>query len=154
MRSVTEFSNAAIAKGLKAREALVTEGKSPEEIQTTMGTTFKMEGDKLKFFLSALDIGSKNMNNLARVMVVALNEGEQAPANAEKVEEHYFICDLIKTDKPAAKAEPHKRGGPGGGKGGQRGDRPKSSPWGLSPEEKAAKKGGGAKKPEAKSEGQ
>jgi hypothetical protein len=46
-----------------------------------------------------------------------------------------------------AKAAPAGgKGGKGGRGGGRGGNSPKSSPWGLTPEEKAAKKGGAASK--------
>ena len=144
MKSITEFALHTLNNGLAARTALTTEGKTPEEISASLGTTFKYEGDKLKHFMAALDVAAANAENLSRVLVVSLNEGESAPAKAVKVEEHHYVpefktaprpVNLTKTDPKAAQRKDKKDG------------RPKTSPWGLTPEEKAAKgKGGGAAK--------
>lgn len=143
MKSVTEFWSATLFKGLKAKEALAAEGKSPEEIQTGLGESFKYEGDKLKYFLAALDVAAQNQEKLSRVLVVSLNEGETAPPKAVKVEEMHYVPDFQQSARPVnlTKVDPRQQGPKKGGKDG----RPKSSPWGLTPEEKAAKKGGGSK---------
>lgn len=147
MKSVTEFWNATLNKGIKAKEALTGEGKSPEEIQTSIGETFKFEGDKLKHFINALEVAVQNPEKLSRVMVVQLAEGEKVPPKAVKIEEHHYVPDFqvearaVVTTKRDPKAQ-------GGGKKDM--NRPKTSPWGLTPEEKAAKKAGGkASKPTA-----
>jgi hypothetical protein len=145
MKAVTEFPSFTLTKGITAKNALTAEGKTPEEIQASIGENFKLEGDKLKHFINAVDVAGQNSTNLKRVMVVSLNEGESAPAKATKVEEHYYVPEFLITSAPQPAATRDAKGGRGGrgGKGGK-GSGPKSSPWGLSPEEKAAK-GGGAK---------
>lgn len=152
MRSVTEFHSFALAQGNKAKAALAAEGKSPEEISASLATTFKLEGDKLKYFTNALEVASQNADGLKRVIVAALAEGENAPAKATQVEEMVYIPEFLidpKKNPPAAAAD--GRGGKGGRRGGRGGDRgPKESPWGLSPEQKAAKKGKAAAKTEDK----
>lgn len=155
MKSVTEFPNFTLTQAIKAKATLSAEGKSPEEIQTSLGETFKMEGDKLKHFISAIDVAGQNPENLKRVVVLSLNEGETAPAKSTKVEEFHFVPEYYQDPKARAAAADAKDGGRGGrggrgggrgGPGGKGGGGPKSSPWGLSPEEKAAK---GPKKPTA-----
>lgn len=154
MKNVTEFWNVNLFKGLQAKEALAAEGKSPEEIQTSIGESFKMEGDKLKHFINAMDVASQNKDKLHRVLVVTFGEGEAVPPKAVKVEEHHYVPAFIKeAPAPTEKKEEGGRGGKGGrpargGAGGGKGDSrgPKSSPWGLTPEEIAAKKGAGKKK--------
>jgi hypothetical protein len=149
MKAVTEFPSFTLTKAIAAKNALAAAGKTPEEIQTSLGETFKLEGDKLKHFVNAVDVAGQNEANLKRVLVVSLNEGESAPNKATKVEEHYYVPEFLITSAPAPKADA-KGGRHGGGRGGKgRGDKPKSSPWGLSPEEKAAK---GAGKAAAKTE--
>ncbi len=139
MKSITEFASFTLANGLKAKAALTEGGKSAEEIQTSLGETFKYEGDKLKHFVSALDVAAANPEKLRRVLVASLAEGEATPAKAIKVEETVYIPEfLIETKMVPQKAEAGKFGR-GGGKGGDRKQGPKSSPWGMSPEEKAAK---------------
>jgi hypothetical protein len=146
MKAVTEFASFTLTKALAAQAALTAEGKTPEEIQQSLGATFKLEGEKLGYFIQALDVASKNAESLKRVIIVRLNEGETAPAKATKVDELYFVPEflILNVAKPAQKGAGGKGGRPGGGRGG---GGPKGSPWGLSPEEKAAKNG---KKPAAK----
>lgn len=143
MKAITEFPSFVLSKGLTAKTALTTEGKSPEEVSAKLGETFKFEGDKLKHFIAAIDL-SATAKDLKRIMVVGLAEGETAPAKAVKVEDHYYIPEsliLSAPVKPAADAKGGRggKGGGGGRGGGKGGGGPKGSPWGLSPEEKAAK---------------
>lgn len=134
MKAVTEFPNFTLSRALKAKTDLLAAGKTPEEVQTSLGETFKLEGDRLKHFMNAIDIAGQNSENLKRVIVVSLNEGENAPAKAIKVEEHHYVPEFLVTAAAAPAASPR-----GGARGGKRRDGPKSSPWGMSPEEKAAK---------------
>lgn len=145
MKSITEFPNFKLVQGHKTKTTLTADGKTPEEILQRLGETFKMEGDKLKYFCNAIDVAGQNLDGLSRVMVISFNEGENVPPKAVKVEDHHYVPEFITGVKPAApvKSARDARGG-GGRKGGNKG--PKESPWGLSPEQKAAKKGAGAKK--------
>lgn len=137
MKSITEFPNHRLAEGLKSKTALAAEGKSAEEIQAALGEAFKYEGDKLTQFVAALEVAEANQDKLSRVVVFSLSEGEATPPKAVKVGEVYFQPQFIsapggfgkKFDPKAAGAA--KRGQSKG---------PKSSPWGLSPEEIEAKK--------------
>jgi hypothetical protein len=99
-------------------------------------------------------VASQNKDKLHRVLVVTLNEGEAVPAKAVKVEEHHYVPAFLKeAPAPSADGKDEKAAGgrgkggrpnrAGGGKGSGKG--PKTSPWGLTPEEIAAKKGGGKK---------
>lgn len=148
MKSVTEFPSFKLVQGLKAKAALTAEGKTAEEIQTNLGETFKLEGDKLKYFINALEVAGQNPDKLNRVVVMTLAEGETAPNKATKVEELHYVPEFFSAPKaPEVKAAGGGRGGRGGGPrpGGNKSSGPKESPWGLSPEQKAAKKGAGAK---------
>lgn len=146
MKSVTEFWNVHLQKGLKTKAELTAAGKTPEEISTAIGESHKYEGDKLKHFLAAMEVAAANAEGgLSRILVATLNEGESAPPKSTKIEETVYIPEFasapraITYTKTDPKGGPKKRDQKGGGKG------PKESPWGLSPEQKAAKKGGGAK---------
>jgi len=142
MKAVTEFASFTLSQALKTKTALAAEGKTAEEIQASLGTTYKLEGDKLTYFVNALEVAGKNAEGLKRVMVVSYADGEKVPAQATKVEEMYYLPELFITAKPAAPAAKDGkggRGGPGGNRGGKGGGAPKGSPWGLSPEEKALK---------------
>jgi hypothetical protein len=138
MKAITEFQNFTLTKGLAAKTALASEGKTPEEIQQSLGETFKLEGDKLKHFVAALDTAAANTQNLRRVLVVTLAEGEKAPAKAVQVEEHYYVPEFLVMSAPQTE-KTDRKGGRGFGGRGKGGGGPKGSPWGMSPEEKAAK---------------
>ncbi|MBX2986579.1 MAG: hypothetical protein KF802_01660 [Bdellovibrionaceae bacterium] len=150
MKSVTEFPSFKLVEGIKAHTALMAEGKNPEEIQAILGEQFKLEGDKLKYFVNALDVAGKNPDKLHRVKIMSLAEGETAPPKATQFEELYYVPEFHRGGQaPEPKAASGGRGGPGG-RGGRQGGRgggggQKESPWGLSPEQKAAKKGGANK---------
>lgn len=135
MKSITEFNSHKLAKGLHAKTALAAEGKTADEIQQSLGEAFKLEGEKLKFFFNALDVASQNIDKLARVLVVKLNEGESIPPKAVLIEEHHYLPDFL-VDTPAPT---HGSNVKSGGQNKNKKSGPKSSPWGMSPEEKAAK---------------
>jgi hypothetical protein len=137
MKSITEFANFTLTKAIKTHADLTAAGKTPEEVTTEMGTTFKMEGDKLKHLINSLEVAGKNSENLKRVLVVSLNEGEAAPQKAVQVEEHHYVPEflVLSAPKPQAQEGDRKQNRPR--RGGN--DGPKGSPWGLSPEQKAAK---------------
>lgn len=142
MKAVTEFPGYLLTRALQTKKSL--EGKTPEEVQAGLGEAFKYEGDKLNHFMRALDVMEKSPEGIRRVMVVTLAEGENAPSNSTKVDDFYYFADVpvLTGSKPGQKPEPKGRGDRGGkgGKGGKgQGRGPKESPWGLSPEEKAAK---------------
>lgn len=143
MKSVTEFWNFTLNQGLTAKTALTAEGKTAEEIATALGEKFKYEGDKLKYFVAALDVANANPEKLSRVLVVSLAEGEAAPAKAVKVEEMHYIPEQVAAPKGVANVKEMQKGAGKGGPGGKnKHSGPKESPWGLSPEQKAAKKAG------------
>jgi hypothetical protein len=139
MKSVTEFWSVNLNKGLKARTELTAGGKTPEEIQTAIGESFKMEGDRLKHFLNAMEVASQNPDKLAQVLVVTVAEGETAPPKAVKIEETHYIPVFM---AEARKVNTEKFDRQAANKGKKREGGVKTSPWGLTPEEKAAKKGG------------
>ncbi|MCC2680126.1 MAG: hypothetical protein K0R29_2702 [Pseudobdellovibrio sp.] len=139
MKFVTEFANVTLTNALKSRAALAAEGKPAEEIQSSLGTTYKMEGEKLTHLVNAVEVASQNTENLKRVLVVSLNEGEKAPAKAVQVEAFHYIPEFLVTSRPVQAEKKDSKFGRGGkGRGGDRG--PKESPWGLSAEQKAEKK--------------
>lgn len=139
MKAVTEFPIFVITKALQAKAALAAAGKTPEEIQENLGQTFKLEGEKLGYFMQSLEVAGTNTTNLKRVVIMRLNEGEKAPAKAVEVEGLAYVPEFISTAAPKP-VETGKGGRGGQGRGGPKGaGGPKGSPWGLSPEEKAMK---------------
>jgi len=138
MKFVTEFANMTLTQAIKTRAALVAEGKQPEEVQAALGTAFKAEGEKLTHLINAIEVASQNLENLKRVLVVSLSEGEKAPAKAVQVEAFHYVPEALVTARPVQAEKKDARGGRGGGK--NRSSGPKESPWGLSAEQKAEKK--------------
>ncbi len=142
MKSITEFAQPILQKVLAAKAALVTEGKTPEEIDATLGETFKLEGDKLKYIQAAADL-VVGKTSVRRVLVASFAEGETAPSKYQKIEETHYLVETLDTTKPAAVAATSAKGGGRGGPrpgGNKSGGGPKTSPWGASPEEIEAKK--------------
>lgn len=143
MKFVTEFANVTLSQALNAKNALAAEGKTPEEIQTSLGEKYKYEGEKLTHLTNALEVASQNTENLKRVLVVSLTEGEKAPAKAVQVEAFHYVPDFHVTARPQQADKKDAKGGRGGGgkgRGGGGNREMKESPWGLSPEQKAEKK--------------
>ena len=153
MKSVTEFPAFKLMQGLKTKGELTAAGKTPEEVLAAMGESFKMEGDKLKHFSAAVDVAGQNQDKLARVMVITLAEGESIPAKAVKTEEHYYVPEFQKDARPVAAQAIDRKAGNKGRQGGKGGGKPKESPWGISPEEKAAKKAASIKAQQANKQG-
>lgn len=140
MKSITEFAQPILQKVLAAKAALASEGKTPEEVSASLGETFKLEGDKLKYIQAAADL-VVGKQSVRRVMVASFSEGETAPARYQKIDDIYYLVETLELTK-AAPAAPTKGGGRGGPRQGghKSGGGPKGSPWGASPEELEAKK--------------
>lgn len=135
MKSITEFQPATLLKVLAAKTALTAEGKTAEEISAAIGETFKYEGDKIKYALAAAEL-AKDKTSIRRVLVATFAEGEKPAPNYQQVEDTYYMVEAFNA-KPVVFEKADTRGPRRGGdknKGG-----PKGSPWGMSPEEKAAK---------------
>lgn len=146
MKSVTEFPSHLLTRGIEAKAALTAEGKTPEEIQVSLGETFKLEGDRLKHFFNSLDLADQN-KGLRRVVVVSLAEGEAAPAKSLAIEAHHYVPEylvLASTRPPERDGRGGRggrqggRGGGGGGRGGGGGGMGMS--WGNPPAAKGPKK--------------
>lgn len=119
MKSVTEFANIILKQGLAKKAALAADGKSAEETVAGLGEAFKYEGDKLKYFTNALNIAAEHNDNLKRILVLSLAEGEAAPTGATKVEEHVYMPEMHTTKNYDTK-KPEEKGGRGKGGGGKR----------------------------------
>ncbi len=135
MKSITEFQPSTLQKILTQKNALAAEGKSAEEISAAIGEAFKYEGDKIKYALAAAELANAK-TGIRRILVASFAEGEKPAPNYQLVEDTYYMVETFNA-KPAVieKADPRnaRRGG------GQKQGGPKGSPWGMSPEEKAAK---------------
>ncbi len=139
MKSITEFQPMTLQKVLNAKIALVAEGKTAEEISTAIGETFKYEGDKIKYALAAADLFA-GKESVRRILVASFAEGETAAPNYQQIEDVYYSVEIFNAKVAAPAEKTDSRGGPRRGAGGGNSKSgPKSSPWGMSPEEKAAK---------------
>lgn len=149
MKAMGEFPAHILTKGIEAKKALMADGKTEEEVSTSLSETFKYTEGKLKNFITAVTLVEPKTEKLYRVRIFSFNEGEKIPEAAVKFEELYFIPEYFGDAAPAAKPVTEKvaRGG-GGKKDRPRG--PKPSPWGLSPEEIEAKKEASARAQAAK----
>jgi hypothetical protein len=140
MKAMSEFPVHVLTKGLAVKAALTAEGKTEEEVSTTLGETFKFKDNRLKYFMTALSVAETNLEKLYRVRVFTFSEGEKIPEKAMQVEELHYVPEFF---NPTPGAKPVTEKPAPGARGGAKKNRPKgpkSSPWGLSPEEIAAKK--------------
>ncbi len=117
MKTITEFSVTTIKNALKTREELTTAGKTPEELPAALGEALKLEGDKLTILLGALEVVEKKTNDLKRVVVLTIAEGEKAPQGAVQKDAHYFNIEFY----PPLPGQERKGRGQGGEKGGRDG---------------------------------
>jgi hypothetical protein len=131
MKTITEFAAPTLKNASKVRDELVAAGKTPEELPAALGEALKVEGDKLTLLLQALELVADRKNDLKRVIVGALNEGEKAPSGAQEKDGKQFIIELYppvgsQGGRPARGGRDEK-GGRGdrkkGGRGGRGGDR-------------------------------
>lgn len=138
MKSITEFQPTILQKVLAAKNTLTAEGKTAEEISAAIGETFKYEGDKIKYALAAAEL-AKDQTSIRRVLVATFGEGEKPAPQYQQVEDTYYKVETFNA-APVARAEKvDPRNARRGGGGGKREGGPKGSPWGMTPEEKAAK---------------
>ncbi|MEK6578154.1 MAG: hypothetical protein AABZ55_02915 [Bdellovibrionota bacterium] len=93
MKTITEFAAITLKAADKTRQELVTAGKTPEELPVAMGEALKLEGDKLKNLMSALDFVGKKIQDLKRVLVFSINEGEKVPPQSEQKDGVYFSAE-------------------------------------------------------------
>lgn len=148
MKTITEFTALTLKNAAKAQADLTAAGKTAEEMPQALSEAIKVEGDKLSLLMSALESVGTKLDDLKRVIVSTLNEGEKAPSHAKLKGEHYFTAEYYPpiAKKGAAPQGQHERGGKGrdgkrgdrkgkgrGGRGGRddrkpRGDRPEGAP--------------------------
>lgn len=127
MRTITEFAGSNIKNAAKSKQDLTTAGKTAEELPAALGEALKVEGDRLTHLLNALETAGEKLNDLKRVVVFALAEGEKAPQGAQQKGETYYLCEYYPPlNPPKQKGKFEGRGDKKGGKrgrGGKRGGR-------------------------------
>ncbi len=141
MKTLTEFTVSHLKSAAEKRQELTTAGKTPEELPAALGEVLKLEGDKLNFVIHSLEAVEGKSQNLKRVVVLSLAEGEKAPGGAVQKGDHYYMLEYyppLPGERPAKSADGRrggrgdKRGDKRGGKGrGDRGNRGPGGPGGF-----------------------
>lgn len=130
MKTLTEFSAVTLKQAVKTKTELSSAGKTPEELPAAMGETLKVEGDKLALLLAAVDAvapeapGARGprLDDLKRVVVLTIGEGEKAPSGAKEKDGKHFLVEYypaIESKKPGRFGGRDDRHG--GGKRGKKG---------------------------------
>jgi hypothetical protein len=127
MKTLTEFPGFNLKNAVKVKQELLAGGKTAEELPPALGEALKIEGDRLNFIVNAIELVEKKLEDIKRVVVYSLAEGEKAPAHSVQKGDHYFLAEyypsLVK-EAPRDK-KPHGPGKPRGkrkGRGGRRGE--------------------------------
>lgn len=120
MKTLTEFAGATLKNTLKTKQDLLASGKTAEELPQALSEALKLEGDKLNFTLNAAELVEKRLDDLKRVVVFSIAEGEKAPQGGIQKGEHYFVAEYYPPLNPpkGAKGKDHDRGGRRGDKRG------------------------------------
>lgn len=131
MKTVTEFSGFTLQDALKKQKALTDAGKSADEVSQELATSFKLEGDKLKHFLNALESVKERSQHLKRVVVLTFDEKEKKPEKILEKDGSYYLSEYFYVPQPTRKKkrfDGKKPGGKGKGGGGRRFDKRKFKP--------------------------
>src|SRR4051794_10670040 len=92
MKTLTEFPCLILKTAAKTKQDLITGGKPPEELPQAMSEMLKLEGDRLGFLLNALEMVGTKFNDLKRIVVYSLAEGEKASQGTiQKGEQSYLV---------------------------------------------------------------
>lgn len=124
MKTITEFAPINLKNAAKTQQELQASGKAPEEMPQALGEALKLEGDRLTFLTNALEATNGKFDDLKRVLVVSLNEGEKAPSGATQKGDHFYIVEYYPPIAKKGAKGPEMRGPGKGGrdrKGGRRG---------------------------------
>lgn len=138
MKTITEFQSIQLKNAAQLKKDLATSGKTPEELPQALGETLKLEGDRLTFLLAAVETVDNKFQDLKRVLVMTLAEGEKAPHKALQKGDHWFVAEYYPPLAP--KGGPRKGGGRFDGKGGGKGGKKKGGRGGRGDRERG---GGG-----------
>ena len=154
MKTLTEFTGFALREALsKSKEiqvALGAEGKTAEELATAQQDTlnaflaekYKLEGERLGLFTKAMELSAKKpkeLENLKRVVVYSLAEGEKVPGSVHADAGHGFMGEYLAPIRGKGQQDRRQAGSKHGGPGGAGGK-----------DGKKGKKGRGRRKPDLK----
>ncbi|MEW6056544.1 MAG: hypothetical protein AB1540_08000 [Bdellovibrionota bacterium] len=118
MKTITEFDGFTLKNALSKKKELLAGGKAAEELPQALGEALKLEGDKLTYFLHALEVAEAKSDNLKRVIVLAVDEGKTAPNGAVQKAERHYLAEFFYTPAPK---RPARSEGPGKGRNKKRG---------------------------------
>jgi len=133
MKTLTEFPGIALKNAAKLKSDLIAAGKTLEEIPQALGEALKLEGGRLGFLVTALEIIDIKLNDLKRAVVYSLAEGEKPNSGCIQKGEHAFFIEYF---PPLEKKKPEGRFQEGrqdkdrkkrGKRGKGRGDRPQKN---------------------------
>jgi hypothetical protein len=124
MKTVTEFPGVNLKNAIKLKQDLIAGGKTAEELPQAMGESLKLEGERLDSLLTALEMVEKKSQDLKRVVVYTLAEGEKAPTQLLQKGDRYYLAEyypsLEKKHPPKDfKGDPGKKGKRRGGRRGK-----------------------------------
>ena len=105
MKTLTEFFGMNLKQAAQTRKELMDSGKTPEELTPALGEALKLEGERLNHLIQALEAVGTRLQDLKRVVVYALNEGEKAPQKAVQKGDHYYLVEYYPSlEKPKSQA--------------------------------------------------
>jgi hypothetical protein len=80
MKTITEFSGFVLKDAMAKKAALLTEGKSEEEAQTSINELLKLDEAKGTFYKNVVDMTSSRVDRVKRVVVATkATETEKVP---------------------------------------------------------------------------
>ena len=173
MKTMTEFSgfnlrdahrrSKEIQTGLSTPAEAGTEARPAEELATAhrealgayLTEKFKLEGERLELFIQALDLVSgkpRELDNLKRVVIYTVAEGEKVPSQVRVNGTHGFAAEYLPPVRGAKPEDRRASGSKHGNKGG-RGGRGKRKPdlKGKRPDGGPERRGAGRPKPNSPS---
>ncbi len=132
MKTLTEFPSINLKNAAKLKQDLIASGKTAEEVPQALGESLKLEGDRITFLVNALEMVGTRFQDLKRVVICAITEGEKAPNGYTQKGDHFYLVEYFPSlEKKAPQAgaqhsDPKKkkgRGRRGEGKGQGRNER-------------------------------
>jgi hypothetical protein len=104
MKTLTEFFGMNLKQAAQTRKALIDSGKTPDELTAALGETLKLEGDRLNHLVQALEAVGNQLQDLKRVVVFRIQEGEKAPQKGVQKGEYYYLVEYYPSlEKPKTK---------------------------------------------------
>ncbi len=110
MKTITEFPGMNLKNAAKTRQDLMTSGKTLEELPQALGEALKLEGNKLTCLMDSLEIIDTKFEDLKRVVVFTLNEGEKAPQGLTQKGDHYFLVEYYPSLTPKKPTQDEQKG--------------------------------------------